>query len=92
MNYGTDISVIENFLRKMKKPLKKKCPYMSREPYIFAIEMLPSSIELTVVSWVEQGGNWVNLEYQMKSLFVKAYNSKELESTGFKVVLDMEDI
>ena len=28
----------------------------------------------------------------MKSLFVKAYNSKELESTGFKVVLDMEDI
>lgn len=92
MNYGTDISVIEDFLRKMKKPLKKKCPYMSREPYIFAIEMLPSSIELTVVSWVEQGGNWVNLEYQMKSLFVKAYNSKELESTGFKVVLDMEDI
>lgn len=92
MNYGTDISVIEDFLRKMKKPLKEKCPYMSREPYIFAIEMLPSSIELTVVSWVEQGGNWVNLEYQMKSLFVKAYNSKELESTGFKVVLDMEDI
>lgn len=92
MNYGTDISVIEDFLRKMKKPLKEKCPYMSRAPYIFAIEMLPSSIELTVVSWVEQGGNWVNLEYQMKSLFVKAYNSKELESTGFKVVLDMEDI
>lgn len=92
MNYGTDISVIEDFLRKMKKPLKEKCPYMLREPYIFAIEMLPSSIELTVVSWVEQGGNWVNLEYQMKSLFVKAYNSKELESTGFKVVLDMEDI
>lgn len=92
MNYGMDISVIEDFLRKMKKPLKEKCPYMSREPYIFAIEMLPSSIELTVVSWVEQGGNWVNLEYQMKSLFVKAYNSKELESTGFKVVLDMEDI
>lgn len=65
--------------------------YVKSAVYI-AIEMLPSSIELTVVSWVEQGGNWVNLEYQMKSLFVKAYNSKELESTGFKVVLDMEDI